>query len=188
MTKLTLADVNEALNHQITEGSEYQWQCYGPNARFLDYTISGLDVTAGVIYDTQTQEVYEATLCNGPADLAYRWTNPKFIKAHRKEAKKRGVDADQAWDDVQYQEVNVDEWIQTALTLMEQKSSIQKEHLIGELRAGWDTDESADTDVRIDLPDDELLQLCLMAHKQDITLNQLVNNILREYIDEHGTN
>ena len=66
MTKLTLADVNQALNHQITEGSEYQWKCFGPNARFLDYTIMGLDVTAGVIHDTQTQEIYEATLCNGP--------------------------------------------------------------------------------------------------------------------------
>jgi hypothetical protein len=179
MTKLTLADVNEALNHQITEGSEYQWQCYGPNARFLDYTIGGLDVTAGVIYDTQTQEVYEATLCNGPADLAYRWTNPKFIKAHRKEAKKRGVDADQAWDDVDYIDVSVDEWIQAALDLVSE-SPVEEEHL--------DLRKTTDTTVEINLDDSELLQLCMMAHEQDITLNALVNNILREYIDEHGTN
>jgi len=182
MTKLTLADVNEALNHQITEGSEYQWKCYGPNARFLDYTISGLNVTAGVIYDTQTQEVYEANLCNGPADLAYRWSNPDFQKAHRKEAKKRGVDADQAWDDVRFQDVDVDEWIQLALELMEQKKTC----LIEALKANWD--ENNGTDVQIDLPDSELLQLCLLAHEQDITLNTLVNNILREYIDNYGTN
>ena len=182
MTKLTLADVNQALNHQITEGSEYQWKCFGPNARFLDYTIMGLDVTAGVIHDTQTQEIYEATLCNGPADLAYRWINPDFQKAHRKEAKKRGVDADQAWDDVQYHEVGVDEWIQLALGLVEQNKTC----LIEALKANWDEDNG--TDVKIDLPDDELLQLCLLAHEQDITLNELVNNILREYIDNYGTN
>jgi predicted HicB family RNase H-like nuclease len=38
-------------------------------------------------------------------------------------------------------------------------------------------------EVELDLPDTELFDLMLMAHKQDITLNQLVENILREYID-----
>lgn len=180
--KLTLADIDEALEHKISGGSDYQWACYGPDARYLDYTISGIDVTGSVIYDTKTQEVYEACLCDGPRDLAYRWSNPKFVKAHRKEAKKRGVDADQAWDDVKYQAVDVDEWIQLALELMAQNKTC----LIDSLRANWDEDNG--TDVRIDLPIDELLQLCLMAHEQDITLNEMVNNILREYIDNYGPN
>jgi predicted HicB family RNase H-like nuclease len=38
-------------------------------------------------------------------------------------------------------------------------------------------------EVELDLPDNELFDLMLMAHKQDVTLNQLVENILREYID-----
>ena len=38
-------------------------------------------------------------------------------------------------------------------------------------------------EVELDLPDSELFNLMLMAHNQDITLNQLVENILREYID-----
>ena len=176
--KLTLADVNEALNHQITEGSEYQWSCYGPNARYLDYTISGIDVTGSVIYDTQTQEVYQADLCDGPNDLAWRWANPDFAKAHRKEAKRRGVNPNQAWDHVEFTDVGVDFWIQTALELVGEPG-VKEEHL--------DMQESTDTTVEIDLPDHELLQLCLLAHEQDITLNALVNNILREYIDEYRT-
>jgi hypothetical protein len=39
------------------------------------------------------------------------------------------------------------------------------------------------SEVELDLPDNELFGLMLMAHTQDITLNQLVENILREYID-----
>jgi predicted HicB family RNase H-like nuclease len=39
--------------------------------------------------------------------------------------------------------------------------------------------------IRIDLEQDVLYQLMLQAHEQDITLNQLVERILREYIDEH---
>jgi len=38
-------------------------------------------------------------------------------------------------------------------------------------------------EVELDLPDNELFNLMLMAHKQDVTLNQLVENILHEYID-----
>jgi predicted HicB family RNase H-like nuclease len=39
--------------------------------------------------------------------------------------------------------------------------------------------------IEIDLDHDLLFQLMLEAHNQDITLNQLVENILRKYIDEH---
>ena len=35
-------------------------------------------------------------------------------------------------------------------------------------------------DIELTLDNDELLQLCLMAHKRDITLNALVTDILTE--------
>jgi len=38
-------------------------------------------------------------------------------------------------------------------------------------------------EVPIDLPKEELFQLMLRAHEQDITLNKLVENILREVIE-----
>ena len=177
--KLTLADIDQVLEHKISGGSDYQWACYGPDARYLDYTISGIDVTGCAIYDTKTQEIYEASLCDGPNDVAYRWTNPDHDKAHRKEAKKRGVNPDQAWDDVDYTELSVDEWIQAALDLVSE-SPVEEEHL--------DLRETTDTTVEINLDDSELLQLCMLAHERDITLNALVNNILREHIDNYGTN
>ena len=52
--------------------------------------------------------------------------------------------------------------------------------------------EEATTPVEIELPSDDLLILALAAHDRDITLNQLVNNVLRdslknlEYKFEHG--
>jgi hypothetical protein len=38
-------------------------------------------------------------------------------------------------------------------------------------------------EVEINLPDDVLFDLMLMAHERDITLNQLCNEILREQLD-----
>ncbi len=39
-------------------------------------------------------------------------------------------------------------------------------------------------DVDVDLPDKVILELALMAHKRDITLNELCIEILEERIDE----
>jgi hypothetical protein len=41
------------------------------------------------------------------------------------------------------------------------------------------------TTIQIELEDELLFQLMLRAHQQDITLNQLVEQILRAYILEH---
>ena len=39
--------------------------------------------------------------------------------------------------------------------------------------------------VEIDLEDKVLFELMLLAHERDITLNQLVNDILREYVQNN---
>jgi hypothetical protein len=39
--------------------------------------------------------------------------------------------------------------------------------------------------IEIELEDDLLFKLMLRAHEQDITLNQLIDQILREYIIEY---
>lgn len=43
-------------------------------------------------------------------------------------------------------------------------------------------------EVELNLPDDELFKLMIMAHEYDITLNQLVEKILREHIDKLKNN
>jgi len=38
--------------------------------------------------------------------------------------------------------------------------------------------------IEIEIEEELLYQLMLRAHEQDITLNQLIENILREYLDQ----
>jgi hypothetical protein len=40
--------------------------------------------------------------------------------------------------------------------------------------------------IEIEIEEELLYQLMLRAHEQDITLNQLIENILREYIDQYA--
>jgi hypothetical protein len=87
--------------------------------------------------------------------------NPDYVKKHSKEAKARGINLTEAWDEVNYVDLDVvDDFIQKALAI----------------KAG----ETYDTRVmmQFDLPNDLLLQVALQAHAEDITLNEYITKAL----------
>jgi len=164
---ITLKEFMEVVDYKITEGSDYCWDCYGPNAYRLDsWNQDQEGHSVSIVFDTRTHVVYEATAYDYARGRAYRLINPDFTNAHREEAESRDVVENQAWDDVNYVDLDVDDdFIQKALAIV--------------------ADEDYDTrvDVPIDLDRDTLFGLMTMAHEQDITLNQLIENIIRQEID-----
>ena len=168
---ITLKEWMELVDYKITEGSDYGWGCYGPNSFTLD-SWNGVHGKGGysfsITFSTKSQKVYEVSMCDYTNDRAYRMINPKFQKKHEKEAMARNVNLNEAWDDVDYIELDVvDDFIQKALAI----------------RAG----ESYDTRIQVpvDFSDEELLQYMKIAHERDITFNQLVEQALRHAIDEY---
>ena len=56
---LTLKDWMEIADYKITEGSDYQWQSYGPNAYIMTSWNGENDgYSFSIYFDTKTQEVY----------------------------------------------------------------------------------------------------------------------------------
>lgn len=162
---MQLKDVNESLNHQISGGSEYDWQCYGANARFLDYTSSY--ATSSCVFDTLTQEIYEVHVeFTNSEKRPYRWLNPNTKQTMYDESAYREIDADQAWDDVKWIDLETEE------DFLQKASAIFK----GET---FDTRVS----VPLDLTDEELFAMMKLAHEKDITLNQLMVEIMQAVID-----
>jgi hypothetical protein len=167
---MKLAQINEAMNHQITGGSEYQWQCF-PDARFLDYESDYAQVS--ILYSTVDQTVYQADTSIkhdmwSKDEKPYRWTNPLFKDAYLNEAKERNIDPDQAWDDVKWVELEV------------------AEDFLEKAQAMFNGDEwDSRIQVPLDLDNDLLLQLAMEAHKRDITLNKMVEVVLQQAIDTH---
>jgi len=165
---LTLKEWMEIADYKITEGCDYGWQCYGPNAYQLDSWNGEQDGHSFcIIFDTRDQTVYEVQAHDYVHQRAYRMVNPDFQKKIKKEARKREIDNDQAWDDVNYTDLEVDDdFIQKCLSI----------------KAGEDYDTRVS--VPLELGDDEMFQLMKMAHEQDLTLNQLVEQLLRRVIEE----
>jgi hypothetical protein len=159
----------ELVNHRITEGGDYGWKCYGNNAYCLDSWNGDQDGhSLSIIFDTKNQTVYEVQAHDYLHQRAYRMINPDFVKKNKKEAKHRDINKDEAWDDVNYIDLDVDDdFIQKCLSIV----------------AGEDYDTRVQ--VPLDLDKETMYELMQQAHEQDITLNQLVERILTDVINYH---
>ena len=168
---ITLKEWMELVDYKITESSDYGWQCYGPNAYTLD-SWNGIHGTGGysfsIVFSTKSQKIYEVSMCDYTNNRAYRMINPNNVEKHRKEAESKSVLANQAWDNVDYVDLDVvDDFIQKALAI----------------KAG----EIYDTRISLSLDLDEklVIKLMKMAHEEDISLNKLIEKILKEVIDDN---
>ena len=168
---ISMKEFMELVDYKITEGGEFGWQCYGPNAYQLS-SWNGVHGPGGysfnIVFSTKTQKVYEVSMCDYTNDRAYRMIHPDKLAKYQQEAKNHTSEPNQAWDEVDYIDLDVDDdFIQKALAI----------------RAG----ESYDTSimVELDLPNDLILEAAMAAHKQNITLNEYINQALAALAEKH---
>jgi hypothetical protein len=159
----------ETIDYRVTDSSEYLWQCFGDNAQTLGSNGSGY--TINITFDCQNQTVYEMEAHDYVNDRAYRLINPAYLEAHRKEAKQLNVNMSQAWDDVNFVDLDVKEdWLEKAQAIV----------------AGKDYDDRVQMPLNLD--NELLFDLMKQAHEQDITLNQMIEQALRAAIEQHEKN
>jgi hypothetical protein len=154
---ITLKQFMETVDYRICEGSA--WNGFAPGAYSLDYWNGDHDGhSLCVIFNTKDQTVYCVQACDYKNNRAYRYTHPD----HRKDLD------DQAWDDVNWTDLDVEEdWLEKAQAIV----------------AGRDYDTRVS--IPLELGEVEMFRLMSMAHKQDITLNQLVEKIIQQVVDKH---
>jgi len=165
---ITLKEWMELVNYRITEGSPYGWDCYGPNTHMLDSWNGDQDgYSFTIVFDTKTQVVYEVQAHDYVNNRAYRVINPEYKEQYVAHAASMGEHADQAWDDVDYVDLEVDDdFIQKALAIRDGKD--------------YDTRVS----IPVDFTDAELLKYMKMAHERDMTFNEFVEEAIRAAIDD----
>jgi hypothetical protein len=162
---LTLTLINPALQHRISDGTEYMWSCYGSSARYLNYESEYGH--ASVIFDTKDQTIYEAEVEMSNSEMRpYRWLNPAYAGKMHAEAVFRGVDDRFAWDDVKWIDLDVaDDWLNKATAIFNGEPFDSR------------------VQIEIELSDQEFIMLSKLAHEADITLNEMVERALFKAID-----
>lgn len=163
---ITLKTWLEAIDYKISTGSEYAWNCYGPNARFLDTEDGFENPIASIVFDSKNQTIYEATVCDSKRNLAYRLINPLYKNYYLAEAKSRNLNAAEAWEGKDFVELEVDG------DILEKTQAILN---------GETFDERVIINLEID--DDKYVELLKLAHEKDITFNKLIEEALQFWID-----
>jgi hypothetical protein len=168
---ITLKEFMEVIDYRITEGSDFTWTCFGNEAK--PYTLSAWNQeqdgwSFNITFDTVDQTVYMVEVCDYKNQRAYRRINPDWQKSYDDYAERHTEYADQAWDDVNYIDLDVDDdWIQKSLAI----------------KAGEDYDTRVS--VPVEFTDEELLKYMTMAHERDMTFNQFIEEALRHALEEH---
>ena len=165
---VTVKDFFQTVDYKITEGSDFGWTCFGPNA----YTLSAWNGeddgwSLNITFDTRTQEVYLVESCDYKRKRAYRLINPSYKGAYFEYGREHNkAYVNQAWDDIDYTDLEVDEdWLEKSRRIVA------------------DLDYDTKVSVPLELDDAELFQLMKMAHEKDITLNELVAQALTQAIN-----
>jgi hypothetical protein len=169
---ITMKEFMELVDYKITEGGDYGWSCYGNHAYQLS-SWNGIHGAGGysfnIVFSTKSQKVFEVSVCDYTNSRAYRMIHPDKIEKFQKEAKNRTSSPNQAWDDVNFIDLEVDDdFISKCLAI----------------KAGEPYDTRVE--IELDLEEDLQLELMKMAHERDITMNQMVEEILRGMIDKHS--
>lgn len=167
MKMFKLPEFLKIIDSRITEGSEYLWSCFGNHARQIDCWLQDRNVNVTCIFDTITHQVYQMEAWD--SDHQFRWIHSGYQDSVREEYKKRGLDMKTSFDNHCYIDLEViEDFSQKARAMLQNKP--------------YDTR----VQVPIDLDHNELHQLMLRAHEEDITLNQLVEKILQSVIDNYN--
>lgn len=156
----------KAIQFKITDGSEFLWKCYGPNARFLESIDDNFHVSA--IYDTVDQTVYEIAISSTyEGDVRYKWFNPDYLEAYQAEANEREIQWDQCFDD--------ERW-----AITESFDDILDK--VTKILAGEEYDDRVI--MKLDLGQDVIDRINQTAEMLGITPDELVTQILTQMVNE----
>jgi hypothetical protein len=160
---ISLKDFLEVIDYSINDVYHYQWDCFGKSA--LSLKAESNDYSIGIIFDLLDQTVYEVNSHDYLLNKAYRMIHPEFVEKYFEESKEKGIDPFNAWDEVNYIDLEVEE------DMLEKSRSI----FLGEK---YDTRIL----VPLNLSEDEIFILMKNAHDLDMTFNKYVENLLMDFI------
>jgi len=157
----------EAVGYRLNDAWEHQWASY-TNGQALGFTNEFADLQ--IVFNRETQEAIEISARSESAAIKehyYRWINPDYLDEIKAESERRGIPFKQALDDTEYTDLDLVEDILEKGTAMLLNEEFDERVM-----------------VPLDIGDAELLEIFKAAHKRDMTLNQFIEEALKNLISE----
>ena len=103
---MNLMEIVSAANGRGKGAADYEWECFGDTARYLDIGNEDVGQQAAVIFDTDDGTVYAMEIFLPQAPAAFRWIDERYADLFIKECMMRNVDPNIAFDSVIFQNIS----------------------------------------------------------------------------------
>lgn len=161
-----LEDVMKVACYNVCEGSDFLPSCYGVGLKLFEFAAVDEDEEAvSCIFDPKTQIVHEITFIAG--DVPVKWVSPEF-RVKNSESKTKDGSRDFAWEGVPW-------------TDMQDLQEILG--LINDYYKGYENEQ-----LLISVTPEIELALFKLAHRKDMTVNQVVEDILTKELGKKVNN
>lgn len=100
---MTIKEYLETINYKITSAEDFCWNCYGENTLTFETWNGDIEgVSSSIIFDSQSQKVYEVFVIDYGTAQAFRWVHPEFVEKMIADATDRDVDHSIAADAIKF--------------------------------------------------------------------------------------
>lgn len=172
--ELKLPEVMDLFDNRVFDGGDYCWDCYGYHSWSISLRHNGIETY--IVYDLNTLKVFTIEVFQvgetGEVVPGFAWVDPEYKQIYETEAAARDVKPFCMWDDKFFNVIaDIDKMIE-----------ITKAMIAGD---PYDYENSDGvTIVNIELPQKVLVTLSLKAHEKNITLNEYIMQICRDFAIE----
>lgn len=166
---ITIQQLFNAAKFSFSGGGDYLWNSFGPNAHIVEFCNEefGENFSISAIIDRKDQTVYSIECW---ADtLVFRWINPNYLDAFKEECAFRDIEFEIAFDDVKYDDKDEQDILEIMERVIDGKDV---SHYYGTVC------------IELDLSKDEIYDLAMKAHEQNITLNEFISNIVEVAVEQ----
>lgn len=103
---MNLLEVLTAVNGQVKGAADYSWNCFGPDAKYLDVGNDNLGHVASMIFDSDDGTVYAIEMFLPEERKAWRWIDERFYDFYLEECQENGVNPRVAFDNVPFENIS----------------------------------------------------------------------------------
>ena len=105
---MNIHEVLAAGQNRVQGGCQYMWGCFGTSAFYILLGPEGDDKPkqVAVVFDKDVGIVYAVELFDTEQGRAWHWVNPLWVEPYLAECDVRGVDPDEAYDNVKFEYVD----------------------------------------------------------------------------------
>jgi len=100
---MNLLEVLASANGQVKGATDYVWDCFGPDAMYLDIGNDDLGHIASVIFDSDDGTVYAFEMFLPQQRRAWRWLDERYQDLFLEACQNNGVNPRVAFDNVPFE-------------------------------------------------------------------------------------